>query len=964
MKRFIVFALICVLVLVYVETAQSQSMVDIVSENTLNIKVSKTVFFSIDKSVFNGLTGFELLDGQNKLPLSFIENGNTIIFKTYLNFNPLEKKNLKLVYGVSNPRYVEFFIPDYFGTHFIIPTSCNVNVFSSSSDNNVKIVKKDTNKLYFDITLHENNFKTLKLLEDGVYELVSNKPVLVSISTLTAPFDKDSSDDISSLYGTYFGVYVPKFLFIFAQDNAHIRVEDSDGKIVTESDIAKGSFYINTNLKEGFYIISSDKPVLVEYGYASDNVFATIFGVGNVEFESFGGFGVSSIFKDTEVIVEFGGEKKTFTLKNVNDFEYFETQPDETEDNTLKMIPVKVSASKSVLIYAYGVYGNTDAEQLPGFSDFNKYNFRTGKVTNIYGERKRRVVVIPVDNNTSFYVNGAKYTQGAFEKKEFLFNKSFSKVDISSNKQVVVFDLGIAKNREIFSTLIPYKTSEFIKVSTIAPSQDSENSTVNNPSPSDNKPTQEKSFLEKVKGAILSVAGKIMEFFKNTFSKFDLTYTFGVIVAFFKNISLKILEFLKPLSLQIYNYTKNYFPNLTPDLISSIISVAVLLILLIILFPKRHEKKLKEVPLKEIKKKPIAFDVKDIEIREIEKPVEEAKPVEEKAEVPLVKLKPEEKAPVKDDKKIAEEQIAKEEKILRPIPQKRFGEKPIIEPTKIIKPSEKKEEKPIIKVEKEEKPIIKVEKVKEKEEEPLPKVEEVVEKQEKPVIKVEEVKGKEEVPQTNPVEAVEEVSFADFAQPPEDTETLKKTREVKKEEEVTEEKKETFKKEQFRSTFDELLSKLEKEKQEQTENKEAVEPIKEDVSKAKEEKLISETHVKIELKDRFVIDATSFRKIFESGKLSKSEKDNILNRAFIAASEKAKINDIILEGGYKPAVIALSQIEERLAEDIAKRIGSNVITAFNILIAKKIRVSDVVVDDNPKIKNYQNTKIILIEEMI
>ncbi len=926
MKKFIIFALICVLVFGYVHTSRSQSVVNIVFENTLNIKVAKTVSFSIDKSVFNGLTGFELLDGQNRLPLSFTEKGNTIIFKTYLNFSPLEKKNLKLAYGVSNPQYVEFFVPDYYGTHFIIPTSCNVNVFSPSSDNNVKIIKKDTNKIYFDIILNEKGFKTIKLLEDGVYELVSNRPVLVSISTLTAPFDKNSSDDISSLYGAYFGIYIPKFLFIFTQDNAHIRVEDSEGKIVTESDIAEGSFYMNTNLKEGFYIISSDKPVLVEYGYASDNVFATILGLGNLEFESFGGFGVSSIFKDTEISVEFGGVKKTFTLKDVNDFEYFETQLDKTGNNPLKMVPVKVNASKSVVIYTYGVYGNTDAEQLPGFNNFTKYDFRAGKVTNIYGERKRRVVVIPVSDDTSFYANGSKYTQGAYEKKEFLFNESFSRVDISSNKQIVVFDLGIAKNREIFSTLIPYKTSEFIKISTVAPSQESGNNTVNNPSPSDNESTQEKSLLEKVKGTILSIVGKIMEFFKNTFSGFDVAYTFSIIASFFKNISLKILEFLKPLSLQIYNYTKNYLPNLTPDLISSIISLAVLLILLVILFPKRHNKKIKEVSFKEIKKKPIVFDVKDIEIREIEKPVEGAKPVEEKAEVPVIKLKPEEKAPVKEGKKIAEEQIVKEEKILRPIPQKRFGEKPIIEPTKIIKPSEKKEEKPII--------------------------------------KVEEVKEKEEVPQTKPVEAVEEVSFADFAQPPEDTETLKKTEEVKKVEEVAEEKKESSQKEQFRSTFDELLSKLEKEKQEQTEKKEAAEPIKEDVSKAKEEKLISEPHVKIELKDRFVIDAASFRKIFENDKLSKSEKDNILNRAFVAASEKAKINDIILEGGYKPAVIALSQIEERLAEDIAKRIGSNITTAFNILIAKKIRVSDVVVDDNPKIKNYQNTRIISIEEMI
>jgi len=111
-----------------------------------------------------------------------------------------------------------------------------------------------------------------------------------------------------------------------------------------------------------------------------------------------------------------------------------------------------------------------------------------------------------------------------------------------------------------------------------------------------------------------------------------------------------------------------------------------------------------------------------------------------------------------------------------------------------------------------------------------------------------------------------------------------------------------------------------------------------------------------------VIDASSLRKIYDSD-LSSEKKNDLISKACISASEKSDVRDIV-EGKYKVTVIALSQIEERLAEDVSKRIGGKITTGEAIIIAKKIRLTDVVVDDDPKLKIHQGVNIIPIDQVI
>ena len=262
------------------------------------------------------------------------------------------------------------------------------------------------------------------------------------------------------------------------------------------------------------------------------------------------------------------------------------------------------------------------------------------------------------------------------------------------------------------------------------------------------------------------------------------------------------------------------------------------------------------------------------------------------------------------------------------------------------------------------------------EEEPA---EQVVEKpikekpEENPNIK--EIETKEvtyETPIEEPIGLTNEPSFVDFAQPRISEEELGEEQEEIKEEvkpAKEEQKPKEERTEEYTSTFKELLKKLEEENLEKAK--------KEEVVKQQETKNISEgvphkearfqqqsekQETKVELTKKFVIDASSLRKIYDSN-LSTEKKSDLISKACISASEKSNIRDIV-EGKYKVTVIALSQIEERLAEDVSRRIGGKITTGEAVIIAKKIRLTDVVVDDDPKLKIHQGVNIISIDQVI
>ena len=1015
MKRkflvLLVIILFCVVSLGQVEAGTSKIQINV--ENTLEVPVYKTFTFSLDKTTFKETDNFYLLDGAIHLPLSVVRDQDKVTFKSVISLGANEKKLLTLEYGDIQPDYTELYFPDFFGTKLICPTSGRVFIVSYSKDNHVTLKNAESKNVLFDEMLGLLDSKLLTLKEKAIYEIDSTGPIFAEFTNLTSPFTTNSSDDISSVFGTYFKLYIPKMVFITSTEQTHMKIVDQAGNVVIEKDLAPNTFYSNTVLKEGVYTISSDKPVLIEYGCVDDNVFSVLYGVKKANVVSFGGIGVSALFPDTQVKMNFKGKSEEFSLKSPNDFKYFDVlMSDDYKNSKPAFALVQIEFSKPVLIYTYAQYGNVDGEEIPGLSNNTKFYFRTGKVVKIYGERTRRVFVIPVDSNTTLKVNnGATSKLAAYSLNEFLFNESFSSVIINASLPVAVFDVGIEENTEILSTLLPLDSSKIYNVSLLTTGN---NSNTTKPATPVETPPQEgggtssvslffKNIFDKVKSYLVKFFSAISGFFVSIGNQESVEKFFGSVQNFFKGLSLKILDLFRPLSQQIYPFLLNYIPNVTVDIISSCIFglIVFLVIILIIILLSSKSKKKKEVPIvsvEEVKKKPIVFDVKDLEIKDQSSgegvstaetiktiPVEkEAPPVQEETRTfgrpygafpqrrPTEKL---EKEILKTEEKTKElhTEISEKKEVLKEVP------KTTSETTsEILKEviEEAKPEESIEEVKPSEEPTEIEEKIN------LGKL--VEEKQVEQVVEKPEEKGetKEAIggtPIEETLELTNEPSFVDFAQPKISEEELYTEQQEAKEEaepinkEKEEQKLKEEKAEEYTSTFKELLKKLEEEHLENIEKTKKEEALKQqefnNISKqgAPQQEIgeaqpSGKQEVKVELTKKFVIDASSLRKIYDSN-LSSEKKNDLISKACISASEKSDVRDIV-EGKYKVTVIALSQIEERLAEDVSKRIGGKITTGEAIIIAKKIRLTDVVVDDDPKLKIHQGVNIIPIDQVI
>jgi len=918
MKKFLVLCVVLVLLtsVVRVDAATSQ-VVEV--ENLLEVPYYGVLTFSLKTTSFgNGVSNFQLFDSSTPLPLSFSRRNEDVVFKTAVLLDGKAKKTLKLAYGDMSSHYTDIFLPRFFGTKFVCIGPGRLFIVSCGSGNSVKVIDRKNSLTVFTGVLANLEYKFINLNNNSLYSIEASRPVFAEFSTLTPPFDKNSSDDMSAVFGVFFKLYIPKTLCVTADKSSHLKIIDSEGKVVFEGDIDRTSPYVNTNLKEGVYTISSTNPVLIEYGYADDNIFSFLYGVQGGQVISFGGLGVSSIFPDTQVTIKYKDKMEEVYFKNTGEFKYFDILKDsEYKQNLTEYKGVDITFTKPVLIYNYSQFGNVDGEQIPGFSNNTHFAFRTGKVTKIYGERKRRVIVVSLNNNTRIEFNGSEFTLNAYEKKVFLFGEGFSPVDIEANNPIAVFDGGIEDNKEILTTLLPIDGMCLVNVSIVNPggteSGDTKPSGESETFPPSNTTNKFIEMFNTMRGYIRQLFTGAVGFVQNLISNTNMR-------EFFKKISTNILEYLRPISLIIYNYIKDYIPGVSVDIVSSVIFGLLVMLVIILIVPKGRKEKVPVVSIEEVKKKPITFDIKDIEVREEEVVAKELKTI------PLKKEEVHEE--------VKTEEIEKEQRVFRPIPP--LGKRLTIEKEEL---KEEVVSKP---------PEIMHERV---EEHIPPSREEAVIKE-------------------------EEISFVDFAQP-----KGEKPYEVVEEEKIVEKEKPVeaieqkpaqtqAKKEAFKSTFEELLSKLEQEnikKIEQAKEKGALVEREEkgriEEEKAREVMKEARSKVKVELGNKFVLDADSLKMIYESSRLTSDEKTNLLNRAIISASQKSEVN-YILEGRFKVTVIALSQIEERLAEDIAKRISGKFTTAEAVLIAKKVRLTDVIVSDTPKLRNHQGVNIYPVGDIL
>jgi hypothetical protein len=906
----LLFLLIFVLVFTWISVpvVMSYSEISVEISNNLSFPLEKSVQFSVELPGFKASNNISVNDGPAKLPVEIVKVENNIVtLKSLLEFKASEKKRLIVRYGDDiSKEYTKIFKPDFIGNYFIGFGSDNLYIVSMATQNSVKI-SDSKGKVLLDKTLGLNETADLILGKDQTFEIRSDKPVFAELSSLKLDYVSNSSDDTTSVYGSYFTIFIPKEIFVSAYKNTHIKIQNLKGEVIFDGDLPERGVYSNLSLKPDFYTIETDVPVSIQFGYSDDNIYTIFYGnLNSFKGVSFGDIIYSSLYPDTTVT--FKTKDKIYdseNLKTPGDYSLKEVVKEFSEETTeYEFVYIKFSAP--VFIYSNSSSGNAGGEQIPSIDGSGKtFVFRTGKIYNFESiNRKRKVVVIAENDNTNVSFNGKNLILNSLESYSENLANSFSLIKIESDKPIAVFETGIDSDLECLSVLLPILDEYSISPVTIVKSSGN----------------------ESVQTELPALMKKIKEFFgKMGQGIISLKFYDGL-----KNFWQKILSLLMPVSQSLKPYLSNYFPSLTVEMLSVVIFYIILFIVIIILlfaFKPRKRKTVPKVTIEEVSGRPVSFNIDTLEEKEAIL-VEEEKPR-------IMKLSETEKqAPVKTEKGVSalkEQEKQKPEEIT--ITEKQFGRKFTRFRSKEVKVETSKEEPEKISLPEElAKTSGQVEEIPQK----------IEEKAEKPLKEKRIEKEKPVTEELKPIESVEQKA----EQAPAISEEKKKKAEEMEKEKV----------EEPLSSIEILLGKLKKE-----------EKPEEKLEQAPEKPVSAPQEIKPVLKKTFehtfVADAESLNRIFEAIANDENTKKLVISKVFISATEREKIN-FDINDKYRLGLIALTPIELRIAEDIGKRINAKAGTGEAILIARKIRALDVVVSDRPALTNYQGILINKIEDIV
>ncbi|PIV56670.1 MAG: hypothetical protein COS15_01035 [Caldiserica bacterium CG02_land_8_20_14_3_00_36_38] len=648
----LLFLLIFVLVFTWISVpvVMSYSEISVEISNNLSFPLEKSVQFSVELPGFKVSNNISVNGGPAKLPVEIVKVENNIVtLKSLLEFKASEKKRLMVRYGDDiSKEYTKIFKPDFIGNYFIGFGSDNLYIVSMATQNSVKI-SDSKGKVLLDKTLGLNETADLILGKDQTFEIRSDKPVFAELSSLKLDYVSNSSDDTTSVYGSYFTIFIPKEIFVSAYKNTHIKIQNLKGEVVFDGDLPERGVYSNLSLKPDFYTIETDVPVSIQFGYSDDNIYTIFYGnLNSFKGVSFGDIIYSSLYPDTTVT--FKTKDKIYdseNLKTPGDYSLKEVVKEFSEETTeYEFVYIKFSAP--VFIYSNSSSGNTGGEQIPSIDGSGKtFVFRTGKIYNFESiNHKRKVVVVAENDNTNVSFNGKNLILNSLESYSENLANSFSLVKIESDKPIAVFETGIDSDLECLSVLLPILDEYSISPVTIVKSSGN----------------------ESVQTELPALMKKIKEFFgKMGQGIISLKFYDGL-----KNFWQKILSLLMPVSQSLKPYLSNYFPSLTVEMLSVIIFYIILFIVIIILlfaFKPRKRKTVPKVTIEEISGRPVSFNIDTLEEKEAIL-VEEEKPR-------IMKLSETEKqAPVKTDKGVSalkEQEKQKPEEIT--ITEKQFGRK-------------------------------------------------------------------------------------------------------------------------------------------------------------------------------------------------------------------------------------------------------------------------------------------------
>lgn len=918
------------------------------AKNILAVPSDKVVNLSVNIPNLSSSTGnFELLDNGKKVPFQIIKRvNNSIELKALLHFSPLEDKKLTLHYGKDvTPNYQTIFKPDFSGTYFVGIGSGTLYIASLHNNNAVKVID-NKGKILFQGILKRNATKSVLLNKDEIFTIRSSYPIFAEVSSLKSHPLLNSSDDVSCVYGSYFVLFIPKEIFISAYKETHLKIYTLSGKKIFEGNIPARGLYKNLSLKPDFYIISSDNPVTVQFGCADDNIYFV--GYGNLNaFKgvSFGNIVCSSLFPDTNLRIKTVEKLyPSVKLSKPNDVYYKSILKTFKPSNT-EYTPIYITYTKPVLVYSDANAGNLGGEQIPSVEGESlKFAFRGGKIYNFQGIiHQRNIVIIASNNDTHITVNNKKITLNALQTYKLSYKKSYQPININSDNPISVFDIGMSSSKEFLSILLPLEDKNSIKLAAM-PNKPVSPTKPLTPS---NKPkfnTKLTSFLSPVFTFFTSLWHNTTNasWYRN--SENTLKEFWVDISPYIKSFSKKIIEFFLPAAGLLYPYVHNYLPNISEYELAAIIFYILLVLIILLFIPKRRkEKPIPIVNLQEVKKKKPAFNVKVLEEKEpITIKASKVKTIPTPAKTEKVKT-----IPVPEKKKILHKTVkplTAAPKKVPTIPTKEV--KKSITPPAIKKPEEKPK-KAIIAPPAKKEPTIKEVKPEEVKPKKISKEPILLEHQ-----KAQEIKNKKPEIYKKPEAKEKEISAQ--------LESLTKKKEIKeakkpsiKEVPINPKKNEEVS-EETKSSLESLLERVKSESSqfrvEKTKDQLAAQRI--EVNK----KAVVSPTVK-HFQGGVVMDIASLTKILQL------KKNEYLNEVFVSASSQSKL-DPEVRAKHRIGVIALTPIELRLVEDLANRIASKNSTAEALLIAKKIQVKNVLVDDSPAITDYQGIKIHSLREFI
>ena len=610
-----------------------------------------------------------LIDSKTnkEVPIYILEKTDKKIkFRFEIVLDKNEEKQFELRFGTdqksSETKIVDYSYPNFVGTEFYGLSFEKIYIIGLK-ESDVQVSNKD-GKTLFEGKIKFGQYKRIDLNSPQIFNVKSNGPVMVTVSSIGLPNDNSpqdkSDDDLTYLIGSEGFFFTPKNIFVVSlTDSNSTLIEDAGGELIFKGTLNKGELVNKSLNSPSLVYYKSNNPILIIYGVFDDSSFLPVIPYkGNFYGITFGDLKVFSLDDDLNYKINLLSSKKSKeSLLKKYEFNTIESSLESFE----------ISFNKNLYLYLLGNGSNFGGEQILnnlGVPSIKDFTFLTGKISTKYSTGHKRIVYVLslYDNNevtikdlTSNKTN--KVTLQKMGVYQYETENSLSKINITSKEDVIVFETSNHINREIYYNISPVKDDSILitlgKTEAIT-------GEVKPPTDGTKPPLNPKPTVETPKGIINIILWEI-SLIKDRFIGF--INNFILILPFVKNISfknIKLPSFLEKINAYLPSFLQGF---------NFILIIALIILIIILFFLLLRKKKIPKKPLEEIEEIKISGENLEPVIEKKEAFGLEEPSVKEEVSEPSLELKEEEKIELKkeEEKEIEEtkpvEEIKKEEKI-------------------------------------------------------------------------------------------------------------------------------------------------------------------------------------------------------------------------------------------------------------------------------------------------------------